>query len=327
VRTSPEHTTLELIVIEASMATPDIRSLILARIDRGPLPGWTPGAHVKLELPDGGLRSYSLINAAGSRTAMAEPHEYRLGVKLEANGKGGSRFMHSLEVGDRVKAGAPQNNFSLRSGARKVVLLAGGIGITPLLSMAASLCAEDAEFEFIYAGRSRAHLAFLPELETLCGSRLTVHSDAESGILEIGRVAASVDAQDLLYVCGPMPMIDAAIAYARDHDWPDGKLNFEIFAEPAPVAGDQAFDVVLANSGQRIRVKADQSILHALIEAGVEMIYDCQRGDCGMCQVRVLEGLPDHRDHYLSEAERRSNTVIQACVSRSKSPVLVLDLP
>jgi ferredoxin-NADP reductase len=325
--TSLAMATLELVVIEASMETPDIRSLVLAHPDGRPLPGWRPGAHVKIELPEAGLRSYSLINTAASRTATVEPREYRLGVRLEPHGKGGSRFMHSLNVGDSVKVQPPQNHFPLRSGARKIVLLAGGIGVTPLLSMAASLNAEGADFEFLYAGRSREHLAFLSEVEALCGERLTIHSDAESGIVDIGKVAAPLGVEDLLYVCGPLPMIDAATAYARRCGWPYGKLNFEIFAEPRPVPGDQAFDVVLANSGHRIRVEVNQSILNALIKAGVDVIYDCERGDCGVCQVRVLDGTPDHRDHYLSEAERQSNTVIQTCVSRSKSPVLVLDLP
>jgi vanillate O-demethylase ferredoxin subunit len=317
---------LDLVVTEVRAETPQIRALRLARPRGEPLPSWEAGAHVKVRLRDGDERSYSLIDASGDAAATIEPRAYRLGIRLEETSKGGSRFMHNLRVGDPVAVSPPANNFPLAASANSPVLLAGGIGVTPIISMATALVAGGRAFRFIYAGRSREQLAFLPEIEALVGSQLTIHADDKAGIFDVRTLMASLTGNEPLYLCGPTPMLDAALACANDLGWDKGRLRFEIFSSAAPVAGDQPFEVVLKRSGKSYTIPADKSILDVLIAAGEGPLHDCKRGDCGVCQVGVVEGTPDHRDYILSDAEKAAGTLMQICVSRSKSPRLVIDL-
>ena len=321
---SAQH--LDLIVIKAHSETSQIKALELARPDGEPLPPWQPGSHVKVRLPDGDERSYSLINSARDPTATVQPRTYRLGVRLEEASRGGSRYMHGLQVGDVVQVSSPTNNFVLDASPRPIVLLAGGIGITPLISMAAQLAAQGSPFRMIYAGRSMAHLAFVDEVNRSANGNLTLHTDDRSGLFDVNGLMASLQDGEPLYVCGPTPMIDAAIATARQLGWPTDRLRFEHFTAAAPAPGDRAFEVVLKNSGRSFTVPPDKSILDVLIEAGVDPLYDCKRGDCGICQTGVIEGEPDHRDYILSDAEKASGKVMQICVSRAKTARLVLDL-
>nr|WP_283815925.1 PDR/VanB family oxidoreductase [Bradyrhizobium sp. AUGA SZCCT0222] len=234
--------------------------------------------------------------------------------------------MHDLKVGDVLSVAAPRNNFRLEPASKPVVLLAGGIGVTPVLSMATTFTASKHPYRFIYAGRSRDQLAFLSESEALCGEHLSVHTDDASGIFDVKGLMTSLTSDEPLYVCGPKPMIDAAIQRAKDLGWADGRLRFEIFATAVPLAGDLPFEVVLNNSGKTFLIPPDKTILAVLIEAGEDPMHDCQRGDCGICQVSVIEGTPDHRDYILTDTEKADGKVMQICVSRSKSPRLVLDL-
>jgi vanillate O-demethylase ferredoxin subunit len=316
----------DLTVTDIVAETGLIRAIKLARPHGEPLPSWEAGAHIKVRLPDGNERSYSLINTSLDPAATTRPHAYRLGVRLEQPSQGGSQFMHTLKVGDILSVSAPRNNFPLEPSSKPVVLLAGGIGVTPVLSMAAALSAGERPYRFIYAGRSRDQLAFLGECEALCSEHLTIHSDDARGIFDVKGLMASLTADEPLYLCGPKPMIDTAIQSAKDLGWAEGRLRFEIFATAVPVAGDQSFEVVLKNSGKTFRIAPDKTILGVLIEAGLDPLHDCQRGDCGICQVGVIEGTPDHRDYILTDAEKSAGKVMQICVSRSKSPRLVLDL-
>lgn len=319
-----EH--LDLVVTESRALTPSIRALRLADPAGATLPGWTPGSHVKVRLPDGGERSYSLISPVADRAATAAPDSYLLGVRLEEAGQGGSRHMHGLRPGDAVSLSRPANHFPLERCEKPVVLVAGGIGVTPILSMAAALQAEAHPYRFIYAGRSRDQLAFLPEIDALAGEALTLHADDVSGLFDIAGLMASLQDGEPLYLCGPAPMIEAGIATAKALGWAEGRLRFEIFTAPVPAAGDQSFEVVLKSSGKRYRIPADKSILDVLIEAGEDPLHDCKRGDCGICQVGVIEGEPDHRDFILSDSEKAAGKLMQICVSRAKTPSLVLDL-
>jgi ferredoxin-NADP reductase len=316
----------DLTVTDIRAETALIRAIKLARPHGEPLPSWEPGAHVKVRLPDGDERSYSLINTSLDPAATTRPHAYRLGVRLEQPSQGGSRFMHALTVGDVVSVSAPRNNFPLEPTSKSIVLLAGGIGVTPVISMAAALSAADRPYRFIYAGRSRDQLAFLDEAETLSRERLTLHTDDAGGIFNVKGLMASLTADEPLYLCGPKAMIDTAIESAKHLGWADGRLRFEIFATAMPVAGDRSFEVVLNNSGKTFLIPPDKTILAVLIEAGEDPLHDCQRGDCGICQVNVIEGTPDHRDYILTDAEKADGKVMQICVSRSKTPRLVLDL-
>ncbi len=255
-----------------------------------------------------------------------QPKTYRLGVRLEEASRGGSRYMHGLQAGDMLHVSLPTNNFALEASAKPIVLLAGGIGITPLISMAARLAAQGSRFRMIYAGRSMAHLAFVEEVNRSANGNLTLHTDDRSGLFDVNGLMASLSNDEPLYVCGPTPMIDAAIATAKRLGWPAGRLRFEHFTAAAPAPGDKAFEVVLKASGRSYTVPPGKSILDVLIEAGVDPLYDCKRGDCGICQTGVIEGEPDHRDYILSDAEKAAGKVMQICVSRAKSARLVLDL-
>jgi vanillate O-demethylase ferredoxin subunit len=321
-----EQARLNLLVAEVRQETPLIRAIRLAPAQDAPLPPWQAGAHIKVHLLQGDERSYSLVNTSADLSANTEPRSYLLGVRLEQPSRGGSIFMHSLKAGDTISASAPSNNFPLAPTDRPVVLLAGGIGVTPLVSMAAELTGRGLPFRFYYAGRSRTQLAFLPAIEGLVGDKLALHTDDRSGLFDVVGLMRSLKDDEPLYCCGPMPMIELTINTAKQLGWRDGRLHFEIFTPPQPKAGDQAFEVVLKTSGESFHIPAGKSILDVLIEAGKDPMHDCKRGDCGICQVGVIEGVPDHRDFILSDSEKTGGKLMQICVSRSKTPRLVLDL-
>lgn len=321
-----ERPVIDVVVTGIEAVTPRIRAVTLQKPDSGLLPGWSAGAHINVMLPTGDTRSYSLVNMLPEADATAQPMRYRLGVRREQPSTGGSEYIHNLRPGDRVTITEPDNHFPLRPRHESAVLLAGGIGITPIISMAAALTAEKRSHRLVYAGRARTELAFLPEIEQLVGDRLTIHTDDVSGLFDVEGLMRSLDGGEALYVCGPQPMIDAAITAAQRLQWPEGRLYFELFTAPARQDDDSDFEVELASSGKTILVRRDQSILDALLEAGEAPLFDCKRGDCGLCQTTVIAGVPDHRDYYLSATERQSNKVMQICVSRAKSKKLVLNI-
>lgn len=317
---------LDLVVTDIRVEAPSIRSVTFASYDGAALPEWSAGAHIDLSLPSGEKRSYSLINISLQANATKAPSSYRIGVRREEASLGGSAFVHGLKVGDRVTSTSPKNHFPLHRHAGEIFLLAGGIGITPIISMASELAAAGHPFNLIYAGRTRASLAFLPELSATFGGNLQIHEDDRSGMLDLELVMRTIPAASPLYLCGPISMIDKARSIARAFQWDDDRLRFEIFTRPDSNKDGAEFEVVLAASGRRFMVPPDKSILDVLIEHGEEPVHDCKRGDCGMCQVVVLDGIPDHRDYYLSDRERAANGLIQICVSRSKTSSLTLDM-
>ena len=324
--------TLQLRVAEAHQLNPLIRQFRLRADDGRALPGFSAGAHIRVQvqLPDGARdwRNYSLINFATERNATVAPTEYVIAVRKEDEGRGGSRFMHErLQPGDEVTIELPKNDFPLHTGPGGTVLLAGGIGITPLASMAARRRAEGERVRLHYAGRSRDLMAFLPELQALLADDLRVHADAEAGgPLDIDAVLDAVPPGDRLYVCGPKVMLDAVLARTQARGWEHDRVHFELFTEAVVEEGDQPFEVELAQSGQRFTVPANQSILDCLIEHGCDPMFDCKRGECGVCTTPVLEGEIDHRDYVLSAREKAEGNVMQICISRAKGPRLVLDI-
>ncbi|MBW7963229.1 PDR/VanB family oxidoreductase [Bradyrhizobium sp. BR 10261] len=300
--------------------TPFIRSLVFG-VEDGTLPRWQAGAHLRVALPDGGDRPYSLMALPGlPGDALA------LGVLREEASSGGSQFMHALKVGDVVKASAPVNNFHLHEGSTPALLFAGGIGITPVLSMAAELAARGSPYRLHYAGRTQGLLAFLPQLQEICASNLSVHYDSDETRLDIAAALGASGANAHIYVCGPSGMIDAVKAGALAAGVSADRIHYELFKSEQPSSPDRPFEVEIKSTGQVVGVAAGQSIVQALEAAGLDVLYDCQRGDCGICQCGVIEGVPDHRDVILSDEERASNKVMQICVSRAKSERLVLDL-
>lgn len=323
---------LSLRVMEARLLNPLVRMLRLGAADGSTLPDYSAGSHIKVQvtLPDGRVdwRQYSLINFSNAPGATSAPTEYLIAVRREDIGRGGSRWMHEqLQVGMTAMVEPPRNDFALHPTGEVTVMIAGGIGITPLASMATQRRAENAAVRLHYAGRSRALMAFLPELQELLGDDLHVHADDEAGApLDISALFDACAPTDQLHVCGPKVMLDAVLAQAHARGWPPERVHFELFAAPTPQDGDHAFDLVLAKSGQILRVPADKSILDVLIDAGCDPMFDCKRGECGVCAVDVIEGEPDHRDYVLTEREKSAGNVIQTCISRCKGQRLVLDL-
>jgi ferredoxin-NADP reductase len=329
---TPASVVLQLRVVEARELNPLIRLIRLRADDGAALPGFTAGAHlrVKVELPDASTdwRHYSLINLWTRADACSAPTEYVIAIRREDEGRGGSRYMHQrVQPGQLLTIEAPKNEFPLREHAGCAVLVAGGIGVTPLVSMAAQRVAQGAPVRFHYAGRSRELMAFLPELQQLLGETLRVHADAEAGApLDVDALLDACSADDQLYVCGPKPMLDTLLAKTQARGWTRERVHFEVFTAPTVDAGDHGFEVVLAQSGRSLTIPADRSILDCLIDAGCDPMFDCKRGECGVCATPVIEGEIDHRDYVLSERERREGNVMQICISRCKGRRLVLDV-
>ncbi|MFK4656108.1 ferredoxin-NADP reductase [Bradyrhizobium japonicum] len=311
---------LKLKVRSYAAETPFIRSLVFG-VEDGVAPGWQAGAHIRVALPNGGDRPYSLMALPGLPEGMLA-----LGVLREEASTGGSQFMHALKIGDVVKATAPVNNFHLHEGAAPALLFAGGIGVTPILSMAANLAARGSPYRLHYAGRTQGLLAFLPHLQEICAKGLSIHYDSDESRLDIAAALGDAAANAHIYACGPAGMIEAVKAAALGRGIPADRIHYELFKAEQSSSADLPFEVELKSTGRIVSVAAGQTIIQALEAAGLDVLYDCQRGDCGICQCGVIEGVPDHRDVILSDDEKASNKVMQICVSRAKSERLVLDL-
>jgi len=297
-----------------------VRSLVFDVVG-GVAPQWQAGAHVRVALPNGGDRPYSLMALPGLPDGALA-----LGVLREQASTGGSQFMHALKIGDVVRATATMNNFRLHEGASPALLFAGGIGITPILSMAAELSARGNSYRLHYAGRTRGMLAFVPQLKAICPDSLSIHCDDDDSRLDIAAALGDAPAGCHVYACGPAGMIDAVKTAALARGISTDRIHYELFKAEQSSSPDKSFEVELKSSGQVVTVAAGQSIIQALEAAGLDVLYDCRRGDCGICQCAVISGIPDHRDVILSDDEKASNKVMQICVSRAKSERLVLDL-
>ena len=318
---------LDLVVAGSRDLAAGIKGLTLRRADGGDLPGFAAGAHIDVEvtLADGTVatRSYSIASAPGERRF------YEIGVLRERQGSGGSAFMHDrLVPGTRLRASEPRNHFPLAADAVAHLLIAGGIGITPILAMLRVLTAEGRRFEMHYCARSPEAMAFRAEVAALAGAHAHFHfdgGDPRRG-LDLASLLKTPTPGRHVYLCGPKPMIEAAIALCRDAGWPREQVHFEFFAEAAAAIGDQPIELVLARSGRTLIVAADRTILETLIEAGAEPLSDCRRGECGVCVATVIAGVPLHRDYYLTDAEKRAGKSMCICISRAQSKGLVLDL-
>lgn len=313
-------TEISCTLVSVSEETNDIKGFVFD-VAEGQCFYWTAGAHVRVTLPAGGDRAYSLL-----RLPDLGPGQIALGVLREAQSTGGSIYMHGLMVGESVTITAPKNQFPLGDHTTPALLIAGGIGVTPILSMAAELRAQNRPFAVHYAGRHAGALAFVPKMQAICGEALHLHHDNEDSAFDIAAMLRNASEHAHLYICGPSGMIDAVKVEASAQGWSPERIHFELFTAEAPSDVDTAFDVEIHQTGQVIHVPADKTIIEALEGAGLDPLYDCQRGDCGICQCDVIEGIPDHRDVILTDSEKASNSVMQICVSRAKSAKLVLDL-
>ena len=314
---------LEVFVRSVTWEAPDIHSWELRPPSGGDLPAFTAGAHIDLQLPNGMLRSYSLVNP------QSERHRYVIAAQKDRASRGGSRCLHEqVRTGDRVRISPPRNNFPLAEDARHSVLIAGGIGITPIFNMAARLAALGRSWALHYCARTRAGTAFLEPIAALQSAHGKVHLnfDGEPGgtMLDLAAVVGAADADAHFYCCGPLPMLAAfeAATAAR----PPAQVHVEYFtAKDAPAKGG-GFTVVLSKSGIELVVPEGKTILDTVLAAGIDAPYSCMEGVCGTCETRVIEGAPEHRDLVLTKDEQATNRVMMICCSGCKSDRLVLDL-
>ncbi len=303
----------------------DICSYELTSVKDEPLPAFTAGSHIDVHLLDGLVRQYSLCNDP------RETHRYLIAVLRDPASRGGSQAMHdSLSTGVILRISAPRNHFGL-SDAPATLLLAGGIGITPILCMAEELEATGRYFEMHYCTRAPERTAFLSRIEGSPFTRsIQLHFDsgAAEQKLDIAAVLSRQQPGTHLYVCGPGGFIGHVLEAAKRAGWTDERVHREFFTSAAagPAKADGPFDVKVASSGNIFVVPTGRSILDVLRQNGVDVGASCETGVCGTCLTRVLGGVPDHRDVYMSEAEHAANDQVTVCCSRSKSDLLVLDL-
>ncbi|MEU0897177.1 PDR/VanB family oxidoreductase [Streptomyces massasporeus] len=305
----------ELVVERKEFVAEGVLALTLRHPLGEPLPAWAPGAHVDVLLEPGLERQYSLCGDPADRSA------WRIAVLRESAGRGGSAHVHErLGQGAQLRVRGPRNNFGLEPAAR-YRFVAGGIGITPILPMLEAAEAAGAEWTLLYGGRTRGSMAFGEELRRY-GDRVTIAPEDETGLLDLPSVLDDVPEGTLVYCCGPGPLLDAVEARC-----PSGVLRVERFRpKEQETGGATEFEVELARSGRTLTVASDVSVLDAVREAGVEVLYSCTEGTCGTCETDVLDGEPDHRDSVLTEDERAAGETMLICVSRCRGKRLVLDL-
>ena len=318
------HTFMHLLVVRSEPAALSVQRFELRHPAGDELPPFTAGAHIQVRTPSGALRQYSLVNDP------AERDRYVIAVKREGRGRGGSlSLVDGVRAGQTIEVGEPRNLFELDARAHSFLLIAGGIGITPLMSMVRHLLAQgDRAFKLYYLSRDAQSSAFLQELAAPeLAPYVVVHHDG-------GDPARGLDLWPLLekpgsaagrhvYCCGPVSLMDA-VRDMTGH-WPASSVHFESFsADTRQHDDDQAFEVRLERSGRTVQVPAGQTLLQALRAEGFDLASSCESGTCGTCKTRLLEGEADHRDWVLLEEEKADHLMV--CVSRAKSPCLVLDL-
>lgn len=289
------------------------------RPDGGPLPLATPGAHIDIHLPNGLIRPYSLVETSEAAT------RYVIGVKRDGAGRGGSVAVHDgLRAGQMLRVGPPRNHFPLVEDAAHTVLIAGGIGITPIRCMARRLITRGRSFELHYACRERRDVAFRDELSSLGQAHLHIDAEAGGRFMDVAAIVATAPAGAHFYCCGPAPMLDAFEAATASLD--PAHVHLERFAPAKAIAHEGGFVVALRDTGQEFVIPQGKSILEVLREAGIDIGFSCEQGICGACRVTVLEGEPDHQDMVLSDDEKEQGDAMMICCSGSNSPRLVLAL-
>ncbi|RMB83884.1 PDR/VanB family oxidoreductase [Streptomyces shenzhenensis] len=291
----------------------------LVREDGEPFPEWAPGAHIDVVIGEGLERQYSLCgDPAADKT-------WTIAVLREPESRGGSRRLHDeVAEGTPLAVRGPRNEFPLES-SPQYLFIAGGIGITPLLPMVRALAAVGADWRLVYGGRQAASMAFVDDLAEF-GGRVTVWPEDQFGLIDLEALLGEPADGVKVYCCGPGPLIDAV--EARCAEWPPGALHVERFRprEGALDGERTGFQVRLDASGLTLDVGPDQSIAEVVEAAGVDIMTSCREGTCGTCETTVLDGVPDHRDSLLTQEEKAANDTMMICCSRSRTPLLVLDL-
>jgi cytochrome P450/ferredoxin-NADP reductase len=311
--------TFEVVARSLTWEADGVLSMHLVDSRGGDLPAWQPGAHIDVWLGTDRVCQYSLCGAPADRGT------WRIGVLREADSRGGSRFVHDeLRPGNRLRVGSPRQNFPLVD-AERYLFIAGGIGITPLLPMIAEVDRRGLPWRLAYGGRTRTSMAFLDELSGY-GTAVSVVPQDESGLLDLPTVLADLDLVTALYCCGPEGLLSAVETWCDDHG--HGELHVERFrgVKASTLPDNKPVEIVLQRSGRIINVPANRSILEELEDNGVRVFNACREGVCGSCETRVLAGVPEHHDVLMTDAEKEACDRMMICVSRARSPQLVLDL-
>jgi len=320
----PVHVTLTLDVFSIESVADGVVQLELRDPAGRPLPRFEPGSHLEVYLPEDRVRHYSICNDS------RESHRYCIGVALAPNSRGGSRYIHEkIRVGDTLTVSQPRNNFRLLPDIPGYCFIAGGIGITPILSMVRWCVEQGKRWKLVYCSRSQACAAFRHELRSLAeaGGELTFHFDDEQGgrLLDTAAVSSGLSANTHVYCCGPPPLMNAVLN-SRGTRAAD-LYHFEWFVPRALKASlDKEFTLILRSSGKRVRVPGDRSVLSVLEDLGLSVPFSCREGICGTCETAVLSGVPDHRDSVLTPEQQKANNSMMICVSRAQSDTLELDL-
>ncbi|MBT6275608.1 MAG: Rieske 2Fe-2S domain-containing protein [Chromatiales bacterium] len=312
---------LRVVVAERQSVAPDVMRFRLEPID-GTLPAFQAGAHLDLHLSNGLVRQYSITNGPQETAA------YVIGVKREPDSRGGSSHLHdNVKAGDVIDISEPRNNFPLRRDALHTVLIAGGIGITPILSMARTLSISGLAFELHHFVRGAQEAPFAKAVASLGAmARTHIGLNASQTSDHLASLLDSPAEHRHVYICGPGPMIDVTRQTAQRLGWPEGAVHYEHFKNATDRDASMGFEIVLARSGITLEVPPGKTIVEVLRENNVGIVTSCEQGACGTCKVAVLGGQPLHQDVYLNTSERSGSAVIMACVSRAQSERLVLDL-
>lgn len=287
-----------------------------------PMPAFDPGSHIAIRaaIASGpAIRTYSCLpDAAAGRVAV--------GVKLHPNSRGGSRYMFGLKAGDKVRITTPENRFDLSWRAPDYLLLAGGIGVTPIFGMALALAARGADLRMEYGGQSLGSMPFLDPLRAVLGDRLSAHAQDQGAMIDLDAAIARLSPAGELYICGPLPMLEAAKRAWAKAGRATSRFRYEVFGDTGRFT-EAPFTVRVAGYDREVLVPSDRSLLDALDDAGIPMIHDCRRGECGLCAVDVLDhsGEIDHRDVFLSDNEKREGNRLCACVSRIAGGSALID--
>ena len=315
---------ISVLVASRRQEAEDIVSFELASTGGSPLPPFSAGAHIDVEVEPGLVRQYSLCNDPD------ESHRYLIAVLRDPRSRGGSTGMHErIVVGQALRISAPKNHFPLQPAAH-YLLFAGGIGVTPILCMAERLARTGAAFDMHYCVRSPARTAFVERIRASAfADRVRFYFDEGEATrtLDLDAVLRAAPRGTHIYVCGPSGFIDHVTGTARARGWPAEAVHQEYFgAVPVDTSADASFEVCIASSGKTCVVPADKSVVQALAEHGIAIPVSCEQGVCGTCITRVLDGTPDHHDMYFTDEEKARNDQFTPCCSRAKSRVLVLDL-
>lgn len=314
---------IQAVITRVQAIARDIVLIELQAADQQPMPGASPGSHIDLHLPNGLIRQYSLTNAEGA----AEQASYQIAVARDANSRGGSTWIHDkLRTGTSLAISAPRNLFELDTQVPgKFLFIGAGIGITPIYAMVKAAQQHGLDWQLVACARSASRMAFHEELYALSPQRVDFHFDMEQATALNLQALLGESAWDAVYVCGPAGLLDAIEQTTRH--WPAGSVRMERFkAHAQDNSTHTAFQLVLAKSQQTVEVGANESPLEALERIGIDHPYACREGLCGTCEVRVLEGQPDHKDNVLSEQERTAGQRFIPCISRCNGPQLVIEL-